>query len=125
MLKEAHAHGEAGTGALSDSPQVTPAFESAQLGRAFNFPNRAPVNQVLILLPLRSERKTNHSAQAAGPVYKCPLTTGNHPTNAVARKHGLGIVTVGQQVVKAVLEKKTSQMKKPELPRSLRILAHR
>lgn len=82
------------------------------------------MNQVLILLPLRSERKTNCLAQAAGPVYKCPLTTGNHPTNAVARKHGLGIVTVGQQVVKAVLEKKTSQMKKPELPRSLRILAH-
>lgn len=44
-----------------------------------------------------------------GPVHKRPLTTGNHPTNAVARKHCLGIVTVRQQVVKAILEKKNSK----------------
>ena len=44
-----------------------------------------------------------------GPVHKRPLTTGNHPTNAVTRKHCLGIVTVRQQVVKAILEKKNSK----------------
>lgn len=49
-----------------------------------------------------------------GPVLirKYPLTTGNHPTNAVARKHSLGIVTVRQQVVKAILEKKNSKDEK-------------
>lgn len=42
-----------------------------------------------------------------------PLTTGNHPTNAVAREHGLGIVTVCQQVVKTILEKKNREMRVP------------
>lgn len=42
-----------------------------------------------------------------------PLTAGNHPTNTVAREHGLGIVTVCQQVVKAILEKKNREVRAP------------
>lgn len=65
-------------------------------------------------------------AQVPGHAHKCPLTTGNHPTNTVARKHSLGIVTVCQQVVKAILEKKTTKKKVPELPTTASVTrAHR